>query len=153
MTHLITGPIPVALIAVQGVLTIAFTGANGRGYTHRLLLTLVLVENVGALLLRRRHPLLALAALSLVYAIVDYPLTTLPAVLLALLTVLVTRDRRTGRLSVIIAAAVLSATLAIHGDPARQDVGGKSITIGYPLGRDRPIATRTRDLPTGRPAH
>ena len=102
MARLISGPVPVALVAFLGLLTIALTGAAGRGYTHRLLLTAVLAENVGALFLRNRHPLLALSGVALTYAIVDYLPTTLPALLVALLTALVTEDRRTSRVAVII---------------------------------------------------
>ena len=58
IARLTCGPVPVALVASQGLLTITLTGAAGRGYTHRLLLTVVLAENVVALLLRHRHPLL-----------------------------------------------------------------------------------------------
>jgi hypothetical protein len=105
----------VALVALQGLLTIALTGAGGRGYTHRLLLSLVLAENIVALLLRQRHPLLSLTAISLTYAIVDYLPTTLPALLLALLTVQIPADRRISRRAVIIAASVLIAAPAVHG--------------------------------------
>jgi hypothetical protein len=116
IARLISGPIPVALAALQGLLTIALAGPAGRGYTHRLLLTVVLAENVVALLSRHRHPLLALAAISLTYATVDYLPTTLPALLLALLTVRIPADSRIGRVAVGIAAVVLIASPAIHGD-------------------------------------
>jgi hypothetical protein len=76
----------------------------------------VLAENVVALLSRHRHPLLALAAISLTYATVDYLPTTLPALLLALLTVRIPADSRIGRVAVGIAAVVLIASPAIHGD-------------------------------------
>jgi hypothetical protein len=114
--RLIGGPLPVTLVALQGLLTIALAGAAGRGYTHRLLLTAVLTENVGALLLRRHHPLLSLTVISLAYAIVDYPPTTLPTLLLAILTVRIQEDSRMGRVAAGIAAVVLIATPAIHGD-------------------------------------
>lgn len=118
LARLIGGPVPVALVALQGILTIALTGAAGRGYTHRLVLTVVLTENVVALLSRHRHPLLALTAISLAYATVDYLPTTLPALLLALLTVLVQEDSRMSRVAVGIAVVVLIAAPAIHGDLA-----------------------------------
>ena len=56
MARLISGPVPLALVAFQGLVTIALTGTAGRGYIHRLLLTVVLAENIGALSLRNRHP-------------------------------------------------------------------------------------------------
>jgi len=122
IARLTCGPVPVALVALQGLLTIALTGAAGRGYTHRLLLTVVLAENVVALLLRHRHPVLALTAISLTYAIVDYLPTTLPALLLALITVLVLEDRRMSRAAAGIAAAVLNRSTGLTRRPRRDRV-------------------------------
>jgi hypothetical protein len=113
---LLTGPIPVALIALQGAVTIALEGGGRGSHTHHLFLLLVLAENVTALCWRRRHPVLALAGVMLTFVLVDSWPTTLPAVLLALVTVFLTAPRRSALIVGLVTASLIVATPVVHGD-------------------------------------
>ena len=118
---------PVAAIALYGALWIALHPGGGRSSTHTFFQSLALAESVIALLLRRRKPVGALAGILAVYVLFQLDPLLLPAVLLALLTVAMERDRRT---AIIAAAATVAATAAWP------DIGGHAVSFaGYILPR------------------
>jgi membrane-bound metal-dependent hydrolase YbcI (DUF457 family) len=108
---------PVIVIALYGAVWIAVHASQGRGYTHTLFQSLALAENTVALLLRRRKPVGAVVGILAVYALVDLDPTTLLPVLLALLTVAMTRERRAVATATIATAVVVVAMPYLHGDP------------------------------------
>ena len=117
---------PVAAIALYGALWIALHPGGGRSSTHTFFQSLALAESVIALLLRRRKPVGALAGILAVYVLFQLDPLLLPAVLLALLTVAMERDRRTA----ITAAATVAATAAWP------DIRGHAVSFaGYILPR------------------
>jgi len=118
---------PVAAIALYGALWIALHPGGGRSSTHTFFQSLALAESVIALLLRRRKPVGALAGILAVYVLFQLDPLLLPAVLLALLTVAMERDRRT---AIIAAAATVAATAAWP------DIRGHAVSFaGYILPR------------------
>jgi hypothetical protein len=100
---------PVIVIALYGAVWITLHAGSGRGSAHTLFQSLALAEATLALLLRRRKPVGALAGILAVYLLFALDPLLLPAVLFALLTVAMERDRRT---AVIAAAAAAAATVA-----------------------------------------
>lgn len=105
---------PVALIAIEGAIAIGLRPSSAK---PRDLLALALGASVAALLLRHRAPLLALAAVLLVALGLNYgPIVMLP-VLLAVFTVAEYTDRRKVVGAAVLAAAVVLAAPAIHGEP------------------------------------
>ena len=118
---------PVIVIALYGALWIALHAGGGRGSAHTFFQSLALAETVVALFLRRRKPVGALAGIVAVYLVFALDPLLLPAVLFALLTVAVERDRRT---AVIAAAATAVATVAWPY------IGGRAVSFaGHSLPR------------------
>ena len=101
---------PVAVIAVYGALWIALHAGGGRGSTHTLFQSLALAESLLALLLRGRKPVGALAGILGVYLLFQLDPLLLPAVLLALLTVAVMRDRRAAAIAAVVTATAIAAS-------------------------------------------
>jgi hypothetical protein len=108
---------PVALVAVYGGSWIALHASPGRGQVHTLFQGLALAETLIALLLRRRKPMGAFVSILAVYLIVDLDPTTLPPLLVALLTVATLGDRRGVALASAAVAVVVIAMPYVHSDP------------------------------------
>lgn len=118
---------PVIVIALYGALWIAWHAGGGRGSTHTFFQSLALAETAVALLLRRRKPVGALAGIVAVYLVFALDPLLLPAVLFALLTVAMERDRSA---AVIAAAATAAATVAWPY------IGGRAVSFaGHSLPR------------------
>jgi hypothetical protein len=118
---------PVIVIALYGALWIALHAGGGRGSTHTLFQSLALAEATLALLLRRRKPAGALAAILAVYALFSLDSLLLPAVLFALLNVATERDKRTAA----VAAAATAVAIAVW-----PDIDGHAVSFtGYSLPR------------------
>ena len=107
--HRVLYTAPVIVIALYGAVWITLHAGSGRGSAHTLFQSLALAEATLALLLRRRKPVGALAGILAVYLLFALDPLLLPAVLFALFTVAMERDRRT---AVIAAAATAAATAA-----------------------------------------
>jgi len=107
---------PVILIAVSGALWIALHAGGGRSSEHTLWQSVALTGTLLALLIRERKPVGALAGILVAYLAFDLDPLLLPAVLLALLTVAATGNRRTAAVAAAATAAV-AAMPYIHGDP------------------------------------
>jgi hypothetical protein len=98
-----------------------------RGSAHTLFQSLALAEATLALLLRGRKPVGALAGILAVYLLFALDPLLLPAVLFALLTVAVERDRRT---------AVIAAAAAAAATAAWPFIGGRAVSLtGHTLPR------------------
>lgn len=109
--------IPVAVVVVVGTVGIVLRAQQGpRSSVHVILLSLVLAENVFALLVRGRHPLMTFVGVVATYALVDNEATTLLPVLVALFTVAMARDRHIVRVAAGVTALVVIATPVIHSD-------------------------------------
>lgn len=107
---------PVLFVVLYGAAAIAINAPKARGFTHLVLLSLALTENTVALLIRRRHPIAALAGILAVYLVVDFqPL--LLAVLVAVFTVARTRDGLAPALAALGTAGGVVAMPYVHGDP------------------------------------
>jgi hypothetical protein len=118
---------PVVVIALYGAVWIVLHTGSGRGSAHTLFQSLALAEATLALLLRGRKPVGALAGILAVYLLFALDPLLLPAVLFALLTVAVERDRRT---------AVIAAAAAAAATAAWPFIGGRAVSLaGHTLPR------------------
>jgi hypothetical protein len=105
------------VVVLVGTIGIVLRAQQGpRSSVHVMLLSFVLAENLLALLLRGRHPLMTFVCIVATYALVDNEATTLLPMLLALFTVATARDRHIIRFAVGVAALVVIATPVIHHD-------------------------------------
>lgn len=111
---------PVVGAGAYGALWIALHAQGGRGSTHMLFQTLALAESLLALLMRRRKPVAAFAGIVAVSVVFSLDSLLLPAVLFALLTVAIERDRRT---------AALAATVAGSATVAWPYIGGRTVSF------------------------
>jgi hypothetical protein len=102
----LTGAVAIAVRAQQGP----------RGSVHIMLLSLVLLENALALLIRRHHPLAALLSVLATYVLVDNEATTLLPVLFALFTVATAKSRWVVSVATALTTLVALATPVIHND-------------------------------------
>ena len=109
---------PVALIVSAGVLTIALKATQGPRSSHIYWLTLVLVESAVALLLRRRHPMLALGGVLATYLVFDYPAISTAPVLLALFTVAIVSSAGKTVGVALLTVLVIIATPLLQRGPA-----------------------------------
>lgn len=107
---------PVAFILLYGASWIAIHAHQARGYIHPLFQSLALLENVIALLLRRRKPIGALAGILAVYILVDLEPTTLLPVLLSLFTVTVSSTHWVTVWAIVATALLVIAMPFIHKD-------------------------------------
>jgi signal transduction histidine kinase len=106
------GPWPVAFVALVG-----FAGLEVHHFgVHYRFVTAIAVAGAGViLLLRGRSPIVALAAVLALAAATDYgPIASL-ATLLALVNVVMRKDRTIAALAAVATAVVLIVTPAIHG--------------------------------------
>ncbi len=106
---------PVALIVIAGALTIALKATQSPRSSHAYWLTFVLAESAVALLLRKRHPTVALAGVLAAYLIFDFPAISAAPVLVALFTVAIVNSAAKTE-----AAAAVTAPLAIVATPLPQ---------------------------------
>jgi hypothetical protein len=166
----------VVIIAVYGALWITLHAGGGRSSAHTLWQSLALTETLLALLWRTRKPAGALAGVLAAYLAFDLDPLLLPGVLFALLTVAVTRDRRTAAVVAAATAAVIAAMPCLHGDPvslsryllprlaaaavaaaadtylhARPKTAGLRARAGHPAGEPDPRGRRTGPAITGGP--
>jgi len=107
---------PVALVAALGLAWIAVHASPGRGHAHTLFQVLALAESVAALLLRHRKPAGALAGILAAYLLFDLQPVLGPAVLLALLTLVMGGSRRTAVLGAAATTVTVVALPYLHGD-------------------------------------
>lgn len=107
---------PVAVVLLYGASWIAIHAHQARGYTHPLFQSLALLENVSALLLRRRKPIGALVGILVVYLLVDLEPTTLLPVLLALFTVTAISTRWVTVWAIVATTLVVMAMPFLHKD-------------------------------------
>lgn len=107
---------PVAFVLLYGASWIAIHAHEARGYIHPLFQSLALLENVIALLLRRRKPIGALAGILAVYTLVDLEPTTLLPVLLSLFTVSASSTRWVTVWAIVATTLLVMATPFIHKD-------------------------------------
>jgi hypothetical protein len=111
---------PVAAVALIGLVAVTLTTSNAshRG-GHPIWLALVLTETTVAMLLRRRHPVGALAGVLVASLLFDVLSLVVAPALLALFTVAQRRSRATAVAAGALTAAVLVLTPAVHGDSTR----------------------------------
>ena len=122
---------PVVLVAAAGLAWIVCHPASGRGQTHTLFQVLALAESVAALLLRRRKPAAALASILAVYLLVDLEQVTGLAILLALLTLVMTGRRRAVVLGTAATAVIVVAMPYVHGDHVTAAASlGRALAVG-----------------------
>lgn len=107
---------PVVFVLLFGGSWIAIHAHLARGYAHPLFQSLALLENVIALLLRRRKPIGALAGILVVYVFVDLEATTLLPVLLSLFTVTAASTRWVTVWAIVATTFLVMATPFIHKD-------------------------------------
>jgi hypothetical protein len=107
---------PVAFVLLYGAAWIALHAQQARGFVHPLYQSLALVENVIALLLRRREPIGALAGILVVHTLVDLEPITLVPVLLSLFTVTVVSTRWVTVWAIVATTLLVMAKPLIHGD-------------------------------------
>jgi hypothetical protein len=108
--------VPAALVLGAGALAIAFASNGGRQSTHKLWLAAVLAESVVAVLYRRRHPLVSLAAVLSAYLVFDYLALVLFPLFLILASVAATATERLTFVAVAAATGVVVFVPALHGD-------------------------------------
>jgi hypothetical protein len=141
---------PVALVALYGGSWIALHASPGRGQVHTWFQGLALAENLIALLLRHRKPVGAFVSILAVYLIVDLDPTTLPPLLVALLTIATLGDRRTVALASAAAAVVVIAMPYVHSDQInflgygipRLTAVGLAVALGLKVVQPRSVAVR-----------
>ncbi len=107
---------PVAFVMLYGASWIAIHAHQARGYVHPLYQSFALIENVIALLLRRRKPIGALAGILVVYVLVDLEPTTFLPVLLSLFTVTAVSTRWVAVWAIVATTLLIMATPFIHKD-------------------------------------
>jgi hypothetical protein len=107
---------PVVVTLLWGAGWIATHAHLARGFTHPLFQSLALVENVTALLLRRRKPVGALAGILAVYVLVDLEPTTLLPLLIALFMVTAVSSRRVTVWAIVATTLLVMARPFIHAD-------------------------------------
>jgi hypothetical protein len=109
---------PVVLVAGVGAVAIALYTPDGhhRG-AHPYFLAVVLAENVVALLMRRRHPIGAFAAVLSAYVLFDALAISLAPLALASATVAASASRRVVGLTSAVTALAIVLVPLIHGDP------------------------------------
>jgi hypothetical protein len=107
---------PALVTLLWGTSWIALHAHEARGLVHPLFQSLALVENVSALLLRRRKPIGALAGILAVYVLVDLEPTTLLPVLFALFTVIAVSPRGGMVWAIVATALFVMARPLIHSD-------------------------------------
>jgi len=132
--------IPAALLVIVGAFAITFSAGGGTRSTHLFWLSLVLAENAFALLLRRRHPVAALAGVLATYFVFDFPPIALPALVVAMSTIAASGKRRViGRAGAISALVVVAVPL-LHRDSLPLHAGlalaalGSGLALGWILG-------------------
>jgi hypothetical protein len=143
---------PVILVTGYGASWIALHASAGRGQVHTLLQALALAENAAALLLRRRKPTGALLSILAIYLLVDLEPTTLPPLLLALLTVADRGARRRVIAATTLTCAVVLGMPYLHSEainPAGYAIAhltavGVAAAIGLDLRNRRVTATPQR---------
>jgi hypothetical protein len=86
-------------------------------------ITVVFAEGAAALLLRRRHPLAALASMLAAYAAFDFQPISLPAAAFALLPLAMVSERRTTLVATVASWTVCLATPILHGDSISATLG------------------------------
>jgi hypothetical protein len=107
---------PVVISLLWGASWIGIHAHLARGFTHPLFQSLALIENVVALLLRRRKPIGALAGILAIYLLVDLEPTTSLPLLFALLTVTVVSTRRAALGAIVATTLLVMAKPFLHGD-------------------------------------
>jgi hypothetical protein len=109
--------VPAALVLGAGALTIALSSNGGRHGAHQFWLAAVLVESVVAVLYRRRHRLVSLAAVLGIYLLFDTPLSlVLLPLFLVLVAIAASRTERATFPAGVAATAVVFLAPALHGD-------------------------------------
>jgi len=108
--------VPAALALGVGALTIALSSNGGRHGAHPFWLAAVLVESVVAVLYRRRHPLVSLAAVLGIYLLFDALALLLLPLFLVLIAIAASRTERVTFLAGVAATAVVVLAPALHGD-------------------------------------
>jgi signal transduction histidine kinase len=107
---------PVALIVIEGTIAVV-TGSHGAGSEPRDLLALAVGISAAVLIVRHRAPLVVLAVVLALALALDYgPIVMLP-LLLALFTVAEYNDRAKVIGAAVVAAVVVLAAPALHGNP------------------------------------
>jgi ABC-2 type transport system ATP-binding protein len=119
----ILGFAPVVAFLAAGAAIIPFEAGSTRHSTHLVWITIVVAESAAALLLRRQHPRAALAGILAAYAVFDFPPISLPAALLALLTLATVSVRRTTLAATVASWTVFLATPIVHGDSISATLG------------------------------
>ena len=105
---------PVVAVVVVGALLIAFDTGAGPRSTHKIWLSVVLAESAVALLVRRRHPVGALAGVLTTFVFFDAPAVSLLPLLVAFFTVAAWRPLRTGLAAAAVCVAAVVATALLH---------------------------------------
>jgi hypothetical protein len=105
------------MIVFVGALTIALWNSGGSRGSHPYWLGVVLAENALALLVRRRHPVGALAGVNAAYLVFDALAVSLLPIVLAISTVAASTRRRTIWLACAATALVVISVPAVHRDP------------------------------------
>ncbi len=133
--------VPVALIALFGLLTVAIKREHSGGRVVVLVLAVAVITV--ALLARHRTPILTLVAVLTVALVVDYgPIETLPA-LLAVFTVAEYCDREQVAAATVAAAIVLVATPFVHaGSPGAGSVISSLVPVGLAVALGLYLRTR-----------
>jgi len=109
--------VPAALVLGAGALTIALSSSGGRHGAHPFWLAAVLAESVVAVLYRRRHALVSLAAVLGIYLLFDALALLLLPLFLVLIAIAASRTERVTFLAGVAATVVLVLVPALHGDP------------------------------------
>jgi hypothetical protein len=105
---------PVVAVVVVGALLIAFDSGAGLRGAHKIWLSIVLAESAVALLIRRRHPVGALAGVLATFVLFDAPAVSLLPLLVAFFTVVSSHRRRTGVAAAAVCVAAVVATALLH---------------------------------------
>ncbi len=108
--------LPVMLVALVGAVAIVASGDGRRSSVHLVWLTAALAETSLALAYRARKPIGSLAAVLVVYVIVDKVATTTAPVLFALLTVVLLASGRSAAVACGATLAAVVLTPLLHSD-------------------------------------